>query len=383
MKQNKEKLTEKHKILMKNLIQIIPLSKFTLVILMALSLSVLSCKNSDKSSDDVSSAKAAFVAEKNLVDTVLLKRQDFNREIISNGKLVATQRAELKFTNSGVIERVYVSNGSYVTKGSKLVQLNEKEFAVKLSEAQINLEKAELDFKDDLISYGYGTDTISLPAEQLKMAKIRSGYSAAKQSYITAKDNLASATLLAPFNGVIANLEAKPYEMSGDIVCLVLDNSKFDVEFKLVESELAFIKEGQKVKISPFIDATALYSGVIKSINPLVDENGQVIVTATVDNKGKKLVDGMNVKVFIESLTKDQLVVPKSAIVIRDGYDVLFTYDAERGRAGWVYVDVLLSNSSQHVVRGNQAKNAELNEGSYIIVSGNLNLASDSEVEIR
>ncbi len=368
---------------MKNLIQIIPLSKFTLVILMALSLSVLSCKNSEKSSEDVSSAKAAFVAEKNLVDTVLLKRQDFNREIISNGKLVATQRAELKFTNSGVIERVYVSNGSYVTKGSKLVQLNEKEFAVKLSEAQINLEKAELDFKDDLISYGYGTDTTSLPAEQLKMSKIRSGYSAAKQSYITAKDNLESATLLAPFNGVVANLEAKPYEMSGDIVCLVLDNSKFDVEFKLVESELAFIKEGQKVKISPFIDATALYSGVIKSINPLVDENGQVIVTATVDNKGKKLVDGMNVKVFIESLTKDQLVVPKSAIVIRDGYDVLFTYDAERGRAGWVYVDVLLSNSSQHVVRGNQAKNAELNEGAYIIVSGNLNLASDSEVEIR
>ncbi len=368
---------------MKSQQQIISISKLSLVALIALSLSAVSCKNSEKSSEDVSSAKATFVAEKNLVDTVLLKRQDFNREIISNGKLVAAQRAELKFISAGIIERVYVSNGSYVAKGAKLVQLNEKELAVKLSEAQLNLEKAELDFKDDLISYGYGADTSSLPAEQLKMAKIRSGYSSAKQNYSIAKYNLESATLVAPFSGVVANLEAKPYEQSGDLVCMVLDNSKFDVEFKLVESELAFIKEGQKVKISPFTDVTALYTGIIKSINPLVDENGQVKVTATVDNKGKKLVDGMNVKVFIESLTKDQLVVPKSAIVIRDGYDVLFTYDAQSGKAGWVYVDVLLSNSSQHVVRGNKAKNAELNEGSYIIVSGNLNLASDSEVEIR
>ena len=50
---------------------------------------------------------------------------------------------------------------------------------------------------------------------------------------------------------------------------------------------------------------------------------------------------------------------------------------------GWVYVDVLASNSSSHIVRGNEQKNAELKEGDIIIISGNLNLANDSNVEVK
>ena len=91
----------------------------------------------------------------------------------------------------------------------------------------------------------------------------------------------------------------------------------------------------------------------------------------------------MNVKVFIESKSKGEMVVPKSAVVIRDGYDVLFTYNPDTGKAGWVYLDVLASNSSSHIVRGNQQKNASLAEGESIIISGNLNLANDSNVEIK
>lgn len=344
---------------------------------------VLACKSGNKEAEDVSSAKAGFVAEKNLVDTMRLRKMDFNREIISNGNLKAARRAELKFNGQGEIAEVFAKNGSVVEKGAPIVKLNEDNLRIKLDQSRLAQDKAELDFKDNLIGYGYGTDTTKIPAELLKVAKIRSGYITAQQNYKMAKYDYDHATLTAPFRGVVANLSAKPYEQSKDVVCLVIDNSSFDVEFKLLESELSYIRVGQSVKITPFTDLTSVYRGVIKEINPLVDEKGQVKVLASLGNSGNKLVDGMNVKVYIESLSRGQLSVPKSAVVIRDGYDVLFTFNPETGKAGWVYVDVLASNSGNHIVRGNEQKNAELKEGDIIIISGNLNLANDSNVEVK
>ena len=67
---------------------------------------------------------------------------------------------------------------------------------------------------------------------------------------------------------------------------------------------------------------------------------------------------------------------------MRDGYDVLFVYNPNTGKAEWRYVDILQSNSTSHVVAANKAKNARLEEGEAVIVSGNLNLAEGSDVEI-
>ena len=95
------------------------------------------------------------------------------------------------------------------------------------------------------------------------------------------------------------------------------------------------------------------------------------------------LEEGMNVKVFIKSVKENLPTVPKSAVVMRDGYDVLFVFNPTSGKAEWRYVDILHSNSTHHVVRGHSGKNVELNEGEAIIISGNLNLADGSDVEIR
>ena len=90
----------------------------------------------------------------------------------------------------------------------------------------------------------------------------------------------------------------------------------------------------------------------------------------------------MNVKVVVERMIPGQLVVPRSAVVIRDNLDVLFTYTPD-GRAHWTYVKILYSNGDSHVVTANTDRNATLNEGDQVIVSGNLNLADNSEVTLK
>ena len=345
-------------------------------------ISLTSCGGEEKSKD-TNSAKADFKAEKNLVDTIILKKVDFYREVVGNGVLKATKRADLRFGTSGEIAEINIENGSLVKKGDVIASLDRRSLALSLEQSQQNLEKAELDLKDNLIGYGYGSDTLNIPKEMIKISKIRSGYSAALHNYKVAKFNYDNARIIAPFSGIVANLTAKPYEQSADIFCTLLDNSNFNVEFNLLESELPFVQKGQVVAIKPYINLTKEYQGVVTNINPIVDENGQIKVTSSIGNIEKGLIEGMNVKLSLKNLLKNQLSVPKTAVVMRDGFDVIFTFNPEKNKASWVYVDVLISNTTHHIIQPNKDKFAELNEGNSIIISGNLNLADNSQVEIR
>lgn len=352
-----------------------------LLISLALTL-LLSCSGKNSGNSEGSATKADFVAEKNLVDTMVLVKRDFNKQIISNGKLRAINKCELRFLTSGEIAKIFVSIGKTVAKGQVIAKLNTQSASIRLEQASQRMDKAELDFADILIGFGYGRDTANVPKDILKVAKVRSGYTSSINDLKLTKLELSNANLIAPFGGKIANLKAKEYEQSSDAICTLIDDSAFEVDFNLLESEISFVKVGQTVKIASFVNPDTFYRGVVTQINPMVDDKGQINILAKVSNSGGKLLEGMNVKVLVENLIKNQLVVPKSAVVMRDNFEVLFRYDGN-GKAMWTYVNVAFSNSDSHVVAANPEKNAELNVNDVIITSGNLNLADGSNVEIK
>lgn len=322
------------------------------------------------------------MAEKNVVDTMTLRRVPFSREIVSNGTLEGARRAELAFSSGGTVAKDYVHNGSRVNAGSPIAALDTEALELALENARQSLERARLDYLDRLVSYGYGSDTTQIPAELREAARSRSGYAAAELSVRTAEMNLRGAVLRAPFSGVVANFKVKPWEQASGTVCLVIDDSMFDVRFTLLESELPGIFIGQTVAVAPFIDPDARYEGRIREINPFVDTKGQVSVVASLRG-ARGLVEGMNVKLYIRSEGTPQLVVPKSAVVMRDGYDVIFTLDTVQRKAQWLYVDIAGSNTTGHAITGCAKKRTEVHEGAVVITSGNLNLADGSAVEIR
>ena len=80
---------------------------------------------------------------------------------------------------------------------------------------------------------------------------------------------------------------------------------------------------GDKVVITPYAGGDA-FEGSVSEINPLVDANGMVKVKALV-NAGGKLFSGMNVRVSVRRSLGERLVIPKSAVVLRSGKQVVFT----------------------------------------------------------
>ena len=338
------------------------------------------------------SDKKAGNAEKEGVETILpsqlnevtvmkLAKKDFNHELVSNGKIVAREHADLYFRTSEVVAKVWVKNGAFVRKGQKLAELDLFKLNNTLEQSRNTLAQATLEMQDVLIGQGYAPDKPdAVPADVMELARVKSGYAQAKAQYESAQHDVEQATLTAPFDGVVANLFDKQYNLpkTSEPFCRVIRTSAMEVDFTVLESELPLIKVGDKVEVTPYASAAGMRTGSVSEINPLVDENGMVRVKAQVDG-GDKLFDGMNVRISVKRLLGEQMVVPKTAIVLRSGKQVLFTLKDD-SIAMWSYVQTGLENMTEYTLPNWQAEGLE--EGMTIITTGNVNLAHESPVRI-
>lgn len=350
---------------------------FLLLTTMVIAILLFSCKT--KTTNENQTGHDALPEEKNQVEVVVVHREDFTREIISNGKLAAILKAELYFRNPGVIESVEVKNGQSVAKGAELARLQSDDYRFALEKAKVAMEKAEIDRLDALLSMGYKEGDKNVPPSHLKIANIRSGYDQVKIQLEEAQRNLAEATLNAPFSGKVAGVKQKAYEKvdQSEPFCTLINDSRFTIDFPLLETEVGQVNMGQKVTVTPVAGAKET-TGTITEINPQIDENGLAWIKAEVVNPSG-YIEGMNVKVSIKKAIPNQLVVPKQAVVLRQNREVLFRYTG--GIAYWTYINVLDENEKQYAVKA--AEDATLNAGDTVIISNNLNLAHESEVELE
>ena len=357
------------------------MKKTQLYIMIALSAAVLIISCSDKSEKKEKDAERSAQAMSEIyVDTMTLISSPFNKEVVCNGRITATNKSDLRFKRDGITVQLNVREGQHVGKGTVIASLDKEECLREIEKAEHDLFKAKIDLADKIIGLGYDPDADNIPKDLLQRAEVSSGYYSAKYQLETANRALADCDLRAPFSGRIANLDAKAFQ-KGDKVCTLIDDSSFEVEFKVLEAELENVRIGQKVRISPFISDSKEFEGVVTSINPQVDEKGLVKISAKMTGKDSEIIDGLNVRVIAEQKLEDMFVVPKDAVVERDGYHVIFRY--KDGHAQWTYVDVIHSNINSFAITGCKRKDTSIAEGDIVITSGNLNLADGTEVRIR
>lgn len=336
----------------------------------------VSC-NSDKKEKEKSSINRIQKDAPTKVKTMPLKTVDFMHEIVSNGKITARTVAELKFQTSETIAHIYIRNGSHVKPGQPIASLETYALNNQMEQAKDALDRSRLELHDILIGLGYKLDSLgSVPPEVMNIAKIKSGFNSAQTQYNKAIHEVQRATLTAPVGGVIANLSATPYSLSSPstVFCNIIDTHNLEVQFSVLENELGFLNVGDDVKVSPFPIPELEIKGKISEINPWVDKNGMIQVKATIGYH-PRLVGNMNVRVSAFRTMGKQWVVPKSAVVLRTGKQVVFM-EAE-GKAIWNYVQIGLENATSYTITSETLK-----EGDPIIISGNINLAHESPVVV-
>ena len=312
------------------------------------------------------------------VEVEILKTGNFAREIISNGTLSSIRKAELRWGTSGIITHIYARNGERVSQGQVIAEVDKEKLNLALMQAADSKQRAYLEMQDFLIGQGYKLgDSLSVPQKVKELAVMKSGYGQACLSYQAARMALQEATLRAPFSGTIANQTAKPHNQAGngEVFCTLLDNSSMEVTFPVMEHEIRSIQQGDTVQVALYAEEENRTFGRVSSINPLVGENGLTSICAVITKTPPQWFDGMKVKVNMRQNVSDKLVVPKQAVVMRDGRRVVFT--VRNGRAYWNYVNVGLENSFSYTITKG------LKDGDSVIVSGNQNLAHFTPITLK
>lgn len=266
-----------------------------------------------------------------------------------------TVDVEIRPQVSGNLDKVFVDEGAYVTKGQPLFKINEQPFREQLNNALANLHGAEAALINAQLEIDKLTPLVQnkvVSDYQLKTAKAShriasANLDQAKAVVGSAKINLGYTTITAPVSGYIGRLPKK----QGSLV------SATDIEPLTKLSDVHEVYAYFSLGETDFINFKAQYSGntindKIKNLPPvtliLADNNayaeagkidmvdgqfdkntGAITLRATFPNSKGLLRSGNTGKVRLEIQHGDAILVPQSATIEMQDKVFVFTVDKE------------------------------------------------------
>jgi len=138
----------------------------------------------------------------------------------------------LAFKHLGRIERIPVKKGESVKKGDRLAWLVQDDFKNKLAEAEVALKRDRLTF--ERMNKAAGQNAVS--REELSKAEAR--LKGSEVQYAAAKLMLEESTLVAPFDGIVADVPASELQMvsASNPIVVLLDLATIKVDASIPEA---------------------------------------------------------------------------------------------------------------------------------------------------
>jgi len=262
---------------------------------------------------------------------------------------------EIRPQISGKLERIYVDEGTYVTKGQPLFKINEQPFREQLNNALANLHGAEATLINAQLEIDKLTPLVQnkvVSEYQMKTAKAShriasANLDQAKAVVASAKINLGYTTITAPVSGYIGRLPKKQGSLvsATDIEPLTKLSDVHEVYayFSLGETDFINFKAQytgntihDKIKNLPPVtlilaDNSAYEAvGKIDMVDGQFDKNtGAITLRATFPNSKGLLRSGNTGRVRLEIQHGDVILVPQSATIEMQDKVFVFMVDKE------------------------------------------------------
>jgi RND family efflux transporter MFP subunit len=241
------------------------------------------------------------------ISQAMVSRQASDSTALSSfqtmGKVVAAHYADMKFEISLPVLRMMVHNGDHVRQGQLLAEQDATRQTNAVEQHQREIEQANIQMQDVIISQGYDPEHMeNVPQRVRHIAEVKSGLLLAQSKLAAARHELKITHVVAPFDGIVANVTAHAGQLAqvGDIVCRVISPQQMNVEFRVMEADLSRFTVGTCLQIVPVGDEHAVYEAKVTEVNPIVDEQGTVMLRAHVATP-HQLFDGMHVSVLLNT----------------------------------------------------------------------------------
>jgi RND family efflux transporter MFP subunit len=295
------------------------------------------------------------------------------KQLSYSGTIEASQYIPLTFQTTGIVERIYVEEGDFVTKGQLLAEVEKGSFVSTYEGALAQYEQA-VDAQTRLKSvYENG----SLP--EIKWVEINTKVSQAKSILELAEKNLANCELRAPTDGFIGKrtmeegMSAVQLEAPIKMVKIETVYAKISVP----ENEISELKKGQSAQLSVSAIGDELFEGDIQRVGVVANQFSRTYdVMVEVQNPELKLKPGMVCDVSITlPATKAVLTIPIQAVSADSNQQTyVFVIDKNSGKAIKRRVRLGRILNNEHTVLSG------LETGDLIVVNGQQKITDNAKV---
>ena len=201
--------------------------------------------------------------------------------LVSTGEFVSPVRSELAPKMPGRVARIFVDEGSRVTRGQPLLVLETDYVRLNLQSAEAEAARAkamfdeaqrDLERKRDLIAKN-SIPRATFDRSQANFDQARAAHAGAVAQANLLRQQLADATVRSPISGVVAEKRTDVGMRLGDstVAFVVVQISPLKLRFSVPERYLGKIQRGHSVtaRVDPYPNEA--FAGTIKTVGGVID----------------------------------------------------------------------------------------------------------------
>ncbi|MBP8944871.1 MAG: efflux RND transporter periplasmic adaptor subunit [Paludibacteraceae bacterium] len=292
------------------------------------------------------------------------------RDVERYANLTATILPEVKNNVApaapGRIRKIFVEVGDHVSKGQKLVQMDD----ANLSNLENQVANYQRIYNRVLELFNVG----GASQQELDNAKLQLDVAT------TNLQNLAENTyLLSPTNGVVT---ARNYD-NGDIysaqfpVLVVMQINPVRAIVNVSETNYSDVKLGMPAQVTFDILKNEFFTGKVNLIYPTIDERTRTFsVEIKLNNNDYKIRPGMFARVKLNFGTVKHIVVPDQAVIKQSGSGEYFVYVYKDGKVTYQKVELGQKIGNEYeIISG-------IEDGAQVVVAGQARLADGVKVNV-
>lgn len=249
------------------------------------------------------------------------------------GQVAAVYQATLSSRIQGTIDKLLAREGTQVSKGQILVELDNRDVRADLARASAEVEnaKAQLDRMRAL----YDRDAVS----KQEMENATRTYKVAEASRKAVLAQLSYTVVKAPFDGVITEKKVEAGELAspGQPLLRMEDPRQLRLEATVAEGDLRSVSRGDRIPI--VIDALAPQAliGVVSQILPAGDPQTHTFLVKMDLPPTPGLKSGMFGRLRLDKGTSETILLPASALVERGELTSVFVVGSDQiARLRWI-----------------------------------------------
>ena len=332
--------------------------KFLPIVMLVLALASCTSKDEKKATD--------VKEELPIVEVTTVTQENVKQNSEYTGTVEAFKTNNISSNSGSRIKQILVNVGSRVSRGQRLVVLDD----VNIAQQQIALSnlKRELERARELVKIGGGT--------QQAVDQLQAQYDATARAIRTMQENT---VLTSPVSGVVT---AKNYD-AGDLpaglpILTIEQQQPLKVIVNVNESEYPHVRKGMPVTVTFDTYGDEVFQGQVYLIHPTVDATSRTFqVEVTITNRQDKVRTGMFARVAFNYGSTMSVVVPDRAVQKQVGSGVRYVWVYQGGEVELREVELGQRLEDRYEVKGG------LSAGSQVVIAGASRLHDGAKVQLK